>query len=105
MKRNYKYEREILHWLDGGKIEQRYIGNDFVTKEWFKDWKQFYGDWIDSPDWQYRIAEKPKEEQWLYVNKTRRHPDPTDASYIQTTIELSTDPTPYTIGKIRMEDV
>ena len=51
MKRNYKYEKEMLHWLDGGKIEQTCFGSD---------WEPFDGDWINDDDWKYRIAEKPK---------------------------------------------
>lgn len=54
MKRNYKYEKEMLHWLDGGEIEQRF-GNG--------GWHQFDGIWMYKDEWQYRIAEKPKEER------------------------------------------
>jgi hypothetical protein len=69
MKRNYKYEKEMLHWLDGGEIEERY---------WDGDWAQFDGMWVDSPEWQYRIAEpelcedegciteKPKHQTGVY---------------------------------------
>ena len=28
MKRNYKYEKEMLHWLDGGEIECSWIGGE-----------------------------------------------------------------------------
>lgn len=88
MKRNYKYEKEMLHWLDGGEIEQTCFGSD---------WEHFDGDWLDDVDWQYRIAEtkeKPKEERWLYVQ-----------SVGATTKWFSTEKDKFTIGKIRMEDV
>ena len=49
MKRNYKYEKEMLHWLDGGEIEQRWEDEDY--------WYPFDGRWKDTPYWEYRIAE------------------------------------------------
>jgi hypothetical protein len=88
MKRNYKYEKEMLHWLDGGDIEERCFDGE---------WEPFDGDWVDDGDWEYRIskpAEKPKEERWLYVNK--RH---------DSHLWIAEEETEYTIGKIRMEDV
>ena len=95
MKRNYTYEKEMLHWLDGGEIEQKYI---FIEDEW----EPFNGDWAAHRDMEYRIAEpkeKPKEERWLYVNKIVVN----DICVGLTT--LTTTPTSETIGKIRMEDV
>lgn len=89
MKRGYKYEKEMLHWLDGGKIEQRACGEE--------KWEPFDGEWVDC--WQYRIAEKPEEEWWLYVNKVV-----VDDIY-GGLVTLSTTATSETIGKIRMEDV
>jgi elongation factor P hydroxylase len=89
MKRGYKYEKEMLHWLDGGEIEQRWEDEDC--------WYPFDGRWKDTPYWEYRIvepAEKPKEERWLYVVDV--------GGFLQLhESEIRT----YTIGKIRMEDV
>jgi hypothetical protein len=48
MKRNYKYEAEMLHWLDGGDIEMRYC---------YEPWEPFDGFWAESDGWEYRIAE------------------------------------------------
>jgi len=93
MKRNYLYENEMLHWLDGGEIEQRACGEE--------KWEPFDGEWVYN--YEYRIA-KPvnkliKEQRWLYVNKIVMN----DITSGLTT--LTTTPTSETIGKIRMEDV
>jgi hypothetical protein len=91
MKRNYKYEKEMLHWLDGGEIEMRYC---------YEPWEPFDGFWAESDGWEYRIvwpAEKPKKERWLFVN--RLSPDYESDPWI------TDEKTQYTFGKIRMEDV
>jgi hypothetical protein len=104
MKRGYKYEAEMLHWLDGGDIEMRYC---------YEPWEPFDGFWAESDGWEYRIAEpelcedegcdhhgtvhvcvSPKEERWLYVNK--KH---------DSHLWIAEEKTEFTIGKIRMEDV
>ena len=93
MKRNYRYEKEMLHWLDGGEIEQKYD---------CYEWEPFDGVWDDN-NCQFRIvepAEKPKEERWLYVNKVMMYD-----VWIPGATNLSTTPSEKTIGKIRMEDV
>jgi hypothetical protein len=100
MKRNYKYEKEMLHWLDGGDIEMRYC---------YEPWEPFDGFWAESDGWEYRIvrpAEKPKEERWLYVNKIVWRDITNEIATEPTGLTtLTTAPTTDTIGKIRMEDV
>lgn len=111
MKRGYKYEKEMLHWLDGGEIEVRYRD---------EPWEPFDGQWVWNIPyyWEYRIAEpdlsrnvligltdssispaeKQKEERWLYV-----HPAYINGMYTVRLDERNDGNTAF--GKIRMEDV
>jgi hypothetical protein len=111
MKRNYKYEKEILHWLDGGEIEVRYRD---------EPWEPVEGAFYCYGDWQYRIVEpelcedegcdhhgtvhvcvSPKEERWLYVYLS-------DSKQIYLGYPLRPEMNANfsnVVGKIRMEDV
>jgi uncharacterized protein (UPF0248 family) len=93
MKRGYKYEKEMLHWLDGGEIEQKTNDEEY--------WRPFDGYWYDEPCWQYRIAESRSEEllaekqRWLYV-----------VVDVDGFLQLHESEIPHhTIGKIRMEEI
>lgn len=101
MKRGYKYEKEMLHWLDGGDIEQKY---SFLED----GWEPFNGEWTAEQDMEYRIAEsadKPKEERWLYVYST-----PNGEAFSRASPCHIGTVSPHlmgceSIGKIRLEDV
>jgi hypothetical protein len=89
MKRNYKYEKEMLHWLDGGEIECRWIGGEHEAV-----WRPLRSAFYDSPYWEYRISKPADKKRWLYVNYSQ-HLDHW----------FSRQVTEETIGKIRMEDI
>ena len=89
MKRGYLYEKEMLHWLDGGEVEVRYRN---------EPWETFEGAFYCYEDWEYRIAEpaeKPKDERWLYVQRG------SNGQLFLNEYEGYITP----IGKIRMEEV